>query len=76
LNWNTWIRQGHRWLSILFTGVVIGIFITLGVGKQPASWVYFLPLAPLALMTLSGLYLFVLPYATKWRSGRRTGAQE
>ena len=20
-----------------------------------------------------GLYLFVLPYATKWRSGRRTG---
>jgi len=28
---------------------------------------------PLALLLLTGLYLFVLPYATKWRSGRRTG---
>ena len=26
---------------------------------------------PLALLLLTGLYLFVLPYATKWRSGRR-----
>jgi hypothetical protein len=30
------------------------------------------PLLPLALMLLTGLYLFVLPYATKWRSARRT----
>jgi hypothetical protein len=27
---------------------------------------------PLALLLLSGLYLFVLPYATRWGSGRRT----
>jgi hypothetical protein len=30
------------------------------------------PLFPLALLLLTGLYLFALPYATKWRSGRRT----
>ena len=27
---------------------------------------------PLALLLFTGLYLFVLPYAAKWRSGRRT----
>jgi hypothetical protein len=32
-----------------------------------------LAVAVLALPFLSGLYLFVLPYATKWRSARRTG---
>jgi hypothetical protein len=25
---------------------------------------------PLALLLLTGLYLFVLPYVTKWHSGR------
>jgi hypothetical protein len=68
MNWNNWIRQLHRWLSIIFTAVVIAIFIALGVGQQPVQWVYFLPLFPLALLMLSGLYLFVLPYATKRRA--------
>jgi hypothetical protein len=72
---NLWIRQTHRWLSIIFTAVVIGIFISLGVGKEPASWVYFLPLAPLALLMATGLYLFVLPYAAKGRAGEGTSAQ-
>jgi hypothetical protein len=68
---NMWTRQLHRWLSIIFTAVVIAIFITLGMGKEPAPWVYFLPLFPLALLTLTGLYMFVLPYAAGWRSARR-----
>ena len=76
MNWNKWIRQVHRWLSMIFTTVVIGIFIILGAGKEPAYWVYFLPLFPLALLMLTGLYMFVLPSAAKWRSGRRTGALE
>jgi hypothetical protein len=29
--------------------------------------------ATLAFLFLTGLYLFVLPYAAKWRSGRNTG---
>ena len=64
-----WIRRVHRWLSIVFTGVVAGIFIMLGMGREPAQWVYFLPLFPLALMTLTGLYMFVLPYAARRRMG-------
>jgi len=73
MNFNMWVRQIHRWLSIIFTTIVVAIFITLGVGKEPVQWVYFLPLFPLALLMLSGLYMFVLPYAANWRRGRPAG---
>ncbi|MER9232972.1 hypothetical protein NKI56_12880 [Mesorhizobium sp. M0622] len=76
MNWNKWVRQIHRWLSIIFAAVVAAIFISLGVGKEPANWVYFLPLFPLGLLLLTGLYMFVLPYAPKWRSAGGTGALE
>ena len=69
MNWNNWIRQIHRWLSIVFTVTVIANFVVMAQGKPPA-WVTYAPLLPLGLMLITGLYLFVLPYATKWRSGR------
>jgi hypothetical protein len=31
-----------------------------------------LAVVPLAFLSLTGQYLFVLPYANKWRSGQRT----
>jgi hypothetical protein len=40
--------------------------------KKYTVWVGLVALLPLALLLFTGLYLFVLPYATKWRSGRRT----
>ncbi len=67
MTWNTGIRQFHRWTSIAFTVVVIAIFAALGLGKEPAQWVYYLPLLPLALLLVTGLYLFALPYALRWR---------
>jgi hypothetical protein len=67
---NKLIRQTHRWLSILFTLTVIANFVALTQG-QPPAWVTYSPLPPLALLLFSGLYLFVLPYATRWRSARR-----
>jgi len=70
MNWNAWIRQIHRWVSIIFLTVVIAIFIAVGVGTKPANWVFLSPLVPLALLALTGLYLFVLPYAAKRRSKR------
>jgi hypothetical protein len=72
LNWSKGVRQAHRWLSIAFTVTVIANFVALSQGTPPA-WVTYSPLPPLGLLLLSGLYMFVLPYATKWRSGRRTG---
>ena len=75
MNWNTWIRQIHRWLSIVFTVTVIANFIAMAQGGGTAPpWVTYSPLLPLALLLFSGLYLFVLPYATNWRRGLRTGA--
>jgi len=61
----------HRWVSIAFTVAVIATFVALA-QKEPIVWVSYVPLLPLALLLFSGLYLFVLPYVTKWRSGRRT----
>lgn len=65
MNWNGWIRQAHRWLSIIFTVIVAGIFAMLGMGQEPAQWVYLMPLAPLALMAATGLYMFALPYVRR-----------
>ena len=70
MDWNAWMRQIHRWLSIIFGIVVAGIFTALGTGKKPVDWVYYLPLLPVALLVLTGLYVFVLPYALKLRGGR------
>lgn len=63
-----WVRQGHRWLSIFFTLVVLANFVVMSQG-QPPDWLTYLPLAPLLLMVLSGLYLFALPYVARWRAG-------
>ena len=72
MNWNNWIRQSHRWLSIAFTVTVIANFVAMGLG-QPPAWVVYAPLLPLFLLLFTGLYMFVLPYATKWRGERRAG---
>jgi hypothetical protein len=70
--WNKWVRQIHRWLSIAFTVAVIVNVVAL-IQERQAVWVGLLALLPLALLLISGLYLFVLPHAAKWRSGRRIG---
>jgi hypothetical protein len=70
MNWNAWIRQIHRWLSIAFTLTVIANFAAMTQG-QPPAWVTYSPLPPLALLLFTGLYLFVLPYTARWGSRRR-----
>ena len=72
MNWNSTIRQIHRWLSIIFTVTVIANFVALaqGGGGMPPPWITNSPLLPLALLQYTGLYQFVLPYAMRRRSGR------
>ena len=72
MNWNKWVRQIHRWLSIAFTLTVIANFIAMALGTPPA-WVVYSPLLPLFLLLFTGLYMFVLPYAARWHGERRTG---
>jgi len=72
VNWNSWIRQAHRWVSIAFTLTVIANFIALAQRSgTPPPWITYSPLLPLALLLFTGLYLFMLPYATRRRTGRR-----
>jgi len=57
--------------------VIINIVVNIVVNIVPlgqeelALWVGLLTLLLLFLLLFTGLYLFGLPYATKWRSGRR-----
>ena len=71
MNWSYWIRQTHRWVSIVFTLTVIANFVALAQrAGMPPPWVTYSPLLPLALLLLTGLYMFVLPYAVR-RSARK-----
>ena len=75
MSWNQWIRQVHRWLAIVFTTTVIANFVAMAMGEPP-PWVVYSPLPPLALLILTGLYMFVLPYAANWIGARRAVEQE
>lgn len=72
MNGTKWIRQSHRWLSMVFTVAVIVNILAIRQGKYSAR-IGLLAVAPLALQFVTGLYLFVLPYTTRWRSGQRSG---
>ena len=60
------IRQFHRWVSALFVVTVIATTIALA-QKQPVMWMSYAPLLPLALLAITGIYLFALPYLSKRR---------
>lgn len=64
-----WIRQSHRWLSIVFTLTVVANFAARIFGEPPA-WITYSPLLPLFLLLFSGLYMFTLPYVAKQRHAR------
>ena len=64
MNGGRGIRQLHRWISMLFVLTVLGNFAAMAFGPPP-PFITYAPLLPLALLVLTGLYLFVLPYRAK-----------
>jgi cellulose synthase/poly-beta-1,6-N-acetylglucosamine synthase-like glycosyltransferase len=66
LNWNSFARRSHRWLSITFMVAVVANVVA-QVRGQNAVWIGLVALLPLILLMISGLYLFILPYAARWR---------
>lgn len=64
----TWIRQCHRWLGLILTLTILANFAAMAIGTPPPAIVY-APLPPLALLVISGLYLFFRPY---WRKADAT----
>ncbi len=75
MSWSKWIRQTHRWLSIVFTLTVIANFAAMTQGPPP-PWVTYSPLLPLFLLLFTGLYMFAQPYAARWRKGRAASGDE
>ena len=61
---STWIRTTHRWLGVSLIALTIINIIAFSLG-QAIPWLYYLPLLPLFLLMLSGLYMFVLPCMRK-----------
>lgn len=69
---SNWIRICHRWVSAAF--VVSAIITSIALAqKEPVLWMSYLPLLPLALLAITGVYLFVLPYAARMRNGPSAG---
>jgi hypothetical protein len=58
--------------AVAFTLAVIAKIVAL-VREEQAVWIGLVALFPLVLLMLTGLYMFVLPYAAKWRRGRSAG---
>ena len=71
MNANTWIRRFHRWFSAAFLATVI--FTAIALAQKGPMWVSYVPLLPLALLAITGIYLFFLPYVAKWRGAQRAG---
>lgn len=71
---NRRVRQVHRWVSAAFTLTVLANFVALAIrhGAQPPDWITYAPLLPLALLFLTGTYLFVLPYVVLGGGGARS----
>jgi len=70
---SAWFRQAHRFLAVFFTATVIITTVALSM-PEPIIWVSYVPLFPLALLLISGLYLFALPYRAKRRARRLTSS--
>ncbi|MCB0139669.1 MAG: hypothetical protein KDE50_07160 [Caldilineaceae bacterium] len=76
MNWHKWVRQSHRWLSVVFTlFVLVNIVVNIFAAEQEqlVLWIGLTTLLPLFLLLFTGIYLFVLPYLGKRRSGQRAG---
>ena len=71
---NKWIRVIHRWLAIPFlTAIVILIISTIQQGENFVSppWLGVLGIGALLSLALTGLYMFLQHYISKWRRAAR-----
>jgi hypothetical protein len=73
MNSNKWIRLIHRWLSLALTvGMIVNLVAVLM--HRYTNTLGLLAVLPLALLFLTGVYLYLVHYAAKWRSTRRAGS--
>jgi hypothetical protein len=65
---NKWLRKLHRWLVLPFITLLLTVIFargtSLGDSAQRIQSVF------LIIMAITGLYLYLLPYWTKWKRQR------
>lgn len=67
MNLGPGIRAFHRWTALLFMLTVIAASIAVARQDKDLLWITYLPLLPLALLTLTGMYLYFQPWIARWR---------
>ena len=69
-----YLRKTHRWLALPFAALIVVVLMThdssLGSGVQQVQQLLLLAMA------LTGLYLFLLPWWTKWKKGRSAAGRD
>jgi len=66
------IRQIHRWISAAFVLGVVAYMTAMSQGTPPA-WLGLFALAPLILLAVTGIYLFIRPYVARLRRAPQPG---
>lgn len=74
---NEGVRRIHRWIAVAFTVGVVTNMVVLGRADKAhpepyPMWLGLIALLPLIVLELTGIYLFVLPYAARWRRRETT----
>ncbi len=71
MGWSGWMRQMHRWISLIFTLNSRSEYSSRwGWAGNRCSGCIIYRSSPLALLFLTGVYLFVLPYVRRRSSAR------
>jgi len=76
---NKWSRRFHRWIAIptiiIIPLAVISKFSGGGAGHLPPQ-IEQLQSILMLLLVISGTYLYLIPYLTKWQRNRRKKAEQ
>jgi hypothetical protein len=67
--WNKWLRKIHRWLALPFIAVIL--FFIFARQMPWGTIVQRLQQVMLLIFVVTGGYLYLLPYLSKWQRRRR-----
>jgi hypothetical protein len=62
---NKWLRKFHRWLVLPFIALLLTVIFTRGTALGDNA--QRIQAMLMIIMAISGAYLWVLPYWTKWK---------
>lgn len=71
---NKWIRRFHRWLVLPFITLLLTVIFARGsdIGNSAQR----IQAALMIIMAITGIYLYLLPYWSKWRRGNQKKQNE